>query len=130
VSDFLSAGRLRWFIVAFCLSGALMAGLLAWQLAETSPARWCVLAKQGSPEMATSCVTILMKLLEIKDHVVIGLLGIVGLSVLSLAVVALGVRLGVAGPGGLSANIGAETTTVRSGDSSVTVPTPPAEDVK
>lgn len=102
------AGRLRWFIVAFVVSGAMMAGLLTWQLHQTSPALWCTLAKQGSPEMATSCVAILLKLLEIKDHAVIGLMTIVGISVLSLAAVALGVRLGLTGPAGFGANIGSE----------------------
>lgn len=111
--------RLRWFIIAFVLSGLLMAGLLVWQLYETTPRVWCVLAKTGSPEMATSCVAILLKLLELKDHAVIGLLSIVGLSVLSLAAVALGVRLGFTGPGGVSANIESDqedtTITVQTG---------------
>jgi peptidoglycan/LPS O-acetylase OafA/YrhL len=97
--------KLTWMIVAFCLSGALMTAILVWQLLETTPARWCVLANKGSPEFATGCIAILMRLLDIKDHVVIGLLVIVGLSVLSLAAVALGVRLQLSTPGGLSANI-------------------------
>lgn len=100
--------RLRWFIVAFVLAGAMMVGLLVWQLYETSPRHWCEIAKQGSPETASSCLAILLKLLDLKDHAVVGLLVIVGVSVLCLAVVALGVRLGVAGPGGVSANINME----------------------
>jgi len=105
VVDTVKNGRLRWFVVAFVLAGALMSVLLAWQLGETTPKNWCILAKQGSPELAGSCVTILLHLLDIKDHVVIGLLAIVGLSVLSLAVVALGVRISAEGPGGLKANV-------------------------
>ncbi len=116
-------GRLRWFVIAFLVAGTLMSGLLAWQLSETSPAKWCIIAKAGSPQAADSCVSMLMKLLEIKDHVVIGLLIIVGLSVLSLAAVALNVKLGINGPGGLSANIDSESVNVQDNQSgsSVTV---------
>lgn len=128
MKDIIVNGRLRWFIIAFVLAGAFMTGLLAWQLYETSPARWCVLAKQGSPDSTNACVAILVKLLELKDHVNTGLLIIVGISVLSLAAVALGVRLGLSGPGGLSANIGSENTTVSNGESTVVIPTPPAEE--
>jgi len=103
--DTIKHGRLRWFIIAFCLSGFVMTLMLAWQLYETTPARWCVMT-----DRAEGCVAILMKLLEIKDHTVMGLLIIVGLSVLCLAAVALGLRLGVSGPGGIEANIGVEVT--------------------
>lgn len=121
-------GRLRWFVFAFLAAIIIMTALLAWQLYETSPTRWCILAKSGSPEMASSCVSMLIKLLELKNNVVIGLLSIVGLSVLSLAAVALGVRLGLSGPAGLSANIGAEETVISNDSASVTVPTPSAEE--
>lgn len=130
VVDAIQHGRLRWFIVAFVTAGMVTMAMLGWQLYETTPARWCVMAAQGSPELAGSCVAILLKLLEIKSTVVIGLLAIVGLSVLSLAAVALGVRLGLSGPGGLSADIGADKTTVSNGESSVTLPTPPADRIE
>lgn len=120
--------RFRWVIYAFMAAGIVMTAMLAWQLYDLTAARWCVLAKQGSPDLATGCVTMLVKLLDIKDHVMIGLLGIVGLTVLSLAAVALGVRLGFTGPGGLSANVGADKTTVTDGQATVTLPTPPAEE--
>lgn len=125
MSDFWHAGRARWFIIAFLVFGIIMTVMLGWQLFETTPARWCVMAKQGSPELASGCVTILMKLLEIKDHVVIGLLGITGLSVLGLAAVALGLRFVVSGPGGLNANIGADRGTT----TTVTVETPPSDPI-
>lgn len=120
--------RFRWVVVAFMAAGIVMTAMLGWQLYDLTAARWCVLAKQGSPDLATGCVTMLVKLLDLKDHVLIGLLGIVGLSVLSLAAVALGVRLGFTGPGGLSANVGADKTTVTDGQATVTLPTPPAEE--
>jgi hypothetical protein len=108
----------------------MMSALLAWQLWDVTPARWCAIAQNGTPDLQTACVTVLLKLLELKNNVVIGLLTIVGLSVLSLAAVALGVRLGLTGPGGLTANIEAEQTTVSDGSSTVVVPTPPSEGIK
>lgn len=113
--------RFRWVVYAFIAAGLLMTLILAWQLFDLTPGRWCVLAKQGSPDLGAGCVAMLIKLLEIKDHVMIGLLIIVGLTVLSLAAVALGVRLGFTGPGGLSANVEADTTTVTDGQATVTV---------
>lgn len=83
----------------------MMAALLAWQLWDVTPARWCAIAKSGTPEISSACVTVLLKLLELKNSVVLGLMAIVGLSVLSLAAVALGVRLGLVGPAGFSADI-------------------------
>lgn len=123
-----NALRFRWVVYAFMAAGIVMTAMLAWQLYDLTAARWCVLAKTGSPELATGCVTMLVKLLDLKDHVLLGLLTIVGLSVLSLAAVALGVRLGFTGPGGLSANVGADKTTVTDGQATVTLPTPPAEE--
>lgn len=120
--------RFRWVVFAFLGAGLLTMAMLGWQLYDLTPGRWCVLAKQGSPELANSCVAMLVKLLDLKDHVLIGLLAITGLSVLALAAVALGVRLAFSGPGGLSANVGADKTTVTDGQASVTIPTPPAED--
>lgn len=125
--DFFTNGRVRWFVVAFLILGTMMTGLLTWQLWDVTPARWCAIAQASTPDFANACVTILLRLIELKNNVVLGLLVIVGASMLSLAAVALGVRMGLTGPGGLSANIGADQTTVTDGSSTVTVPTPPAE---
>lgn len=124
-------GRFRWTLGAFSASGLLMMLLLAWQLFETTPARWCALAANGSPELTTGCATILLRLLEIKDHVSIGLMAITGLSVLALAVVATGTKINASGAG-FNADIGADKTTVSTDDgtSTLTIPTPPASDVQ
>lgn len=82
-----------------------MSGLLVWQLWDVTPARWCAIA-QATDERANVCVAILLRLLDLKDHVVLGLLSIVGLTVLALAVVALNVRIGATGPAGIGVNIG------------------------
>lgn len=104
--------RVRWFVYAFVAAGALMTAMLGWQLFETTPARWCGIAKAGTPELANACVAVLLRLLDIKNDVVVGLLAITGLSVLSLAAVALGVRLGFTGPAGLSADVRRDESTV------------------
>jgi len=122
--------RFRWVVFAFLAAGGMMTALLAWQLYDTTPARWCAIALQGSPEISTGCFNVLLRLLDIKNNAVLGLLAITGLSVLSLAAVALGVRLGFTAPGGISANVQADTTTVTDGSSTVTIPTPPAEETQ
>lgn len=121
-------GRVRWFVIAFLMAGFFMSALLVWQLWDVTPARWCAIA-QSQNEVQAACLSILLKLLDLKNNVVIGLLAIVGISVLSLAVVALRIRIDAAGPGGLTANIGADKTVISDTDglSTVEIPTPPAE---
>lgn len=119
-------GRLRWVVLAFVMAGLLVSGLMVWQLYETTPARWCAVAMTGSPEITTGCYTLLMRLLDIKDHVVLGLMTILGLTVASLTAIALGLNIKVAGPAGTSVDIGVDDTKVTTPDTSVTFPTPPA----
>jgi uncharacterized membrane protein len=119
-------GRYRWTVFAFLAAAVIVAGLVVWQLYETTPARWCAIAVAGSPESTTGCYQLLMRLLELKDHAVLSLLAILGLLVLSLTAIALGVGIKASGPGGTSIDIGAEQTKVTSDDTTVTLPTPPA----
>ena len=119
-------GRFRWTIFAFLAAAALVSAMVVWQLYETTPARWCAVAMVSSTESATGCYSLLLRLLDIKDHAVMGLLGILGLVVLSLTVIALGVDIKAAGPGGTSIDIGAEDTKIKTADADVTIPTPPA----
>jgi peptidoglycan/LPS O-acetylase OafA/YrhL len=128
VADVIKHGRVRWFVIAFVAAGLLMSGFLWWQLSEITPDKWCQLAKQGSPELAGSCASILLRLLDLKDHTIIGLLFMLGLSFLSLAVVALGVHISAEGPAGLKTEVSAETTSVTDGSSVVEVPTPRSEE--
>jgi hypothetical protein len=129
VIDTIKRGRVRWFVIAFVLAGFLMSAMLWWQLSETSPDKWCALAKQGSPELVGSCAAILLRLLDLKDHTIMGLMFILGLSFLSLAVVALGVRISAEAPTGLKTSIEADETVVTDGTSEVTIPTPTEERV-
>lgn len=129
MSDLIHNGRFRWVVISFMLAGLLTMGMLGWQLYETTPARWCSVAAVGSPEIATGCVNILLKLLDLKQTAVMGLLLIVGLTVISLAAVALRLNIkATAGAGGFSADIGADKTVVSDGDNVVTIPTPPSGD--
>jgi hypothetical protein len=121
-------GRFRWVILAFIFYGMVNAGLLIWQLSETSPFRWCSAADVNDVS-ASGCFTLLLKLLEIKDHTILGLLGIMGLTALAVVIVTLKVRMDIEGPGGLKAKIDENQTTIEDseGTSSVTIPTPPSE---
>lgn len=119
-------GRYRWTLIAFAFAGLLISGLVVWQLYEMTPARWCVLAKQGSPELATGCFNVLLKLLDIKDHALMMLIGVLALTIIAVVAVALGVRISGAAPGGFSVDVGAEKTTVASEGGTATIDTPPA----
>lgn len=103
-----SASSFRWTLLAFVLAGGLIAALVVWQLLETSPTRWCILAN----DTGNTCQPILLRLLDIKDHSLMGLLTILGLTVLSVVVVALGVKVQGTGPGGITVDIESEKTTV------------------
>ncbi|MGN6819307.1 MAG: hypothetical protein ACTHJR_11625 [Sphingomonas sp.] len=120
----MSTSRYRWTIIAFVFAGFISAAFAGWQLFETSPRVWCVLAKEGSAETRAACLSVLLRLLDIKDHAVIGLLVILGLTILSVVVVALGVKLKGHGPGDLGFDIDRDddTQTVRAGDATVTGP--------
>jgi hypothetical protein len=119
-------GRFRWTIAAFIIAGGLIASLVVWQLYETAPGRWCQIAKEASESNVSGCYSLLLKLLDIKDHAIIGLMGILAVTVLSVVVVALGVNIKAGGPGGVNLDVGANETTLNAGDTHVTIPTPPS----
>lgn len=118
----------RWTLIAFGLAGLFISGLVIWQLVELRPAYWCILAKAGSPDQASGCAGMMLKLLEIKDHAIVILLCTLALIVVSVLVVALGVKVEADGPGGFSVDIGADKTTISDGKSEATIPTPPSVD--
>jgi hypothetical protein len=117
-------GRFRWTVIAFALAGLLISALVVWQLYETAPRIWCEMAKEGHNDQ---CVQILLRLLDIKDHSLMGLLGILGLTVASLTAIALGLKISAGGPGDMHVDVGADRTTVDTPGGSVVVPTPPSE---
>lgn len=119
----------RWTIVAFVFAGALMAGLMIWQLSELSPDRYCKLAEVTGSENA--CLSVMLKLLTLKDHALIGTLATLGLTVLALAAVALGVRISATAPGGGGVDVGGNgppDTSITQGDKEIVIPSPPASE--
>jgi uncharacterized membrane protein required for colicin V production len=119
--------RYGWTLVAFALAAFTVAAFVGWQLYETAPRAWCALAEATSPENTNACLAVLLKLIDMKDHALIGLMSILGITVVSILAVALGLRISAAGPGATSINVGASDTTVQNEDVSLTVPTPPSE---
>jgi uncharacterized membrane protein SpoIIM required for sporulation len=118
-------GRFRWTVVAFMLAGLLISGLVVWQLYETAPRIWCEMAKEGHNDQ---CVQILLRLLDIKNNALLGLIAILGLTVVSLTAIALGLKISAGGPGDTHIDVGADRTTVDTGGSTVVIPTPPSGD--
>lgn len=119
--------RFGWTLIAFILAGILISALLIWQLYETSPGAWCVLADKTNAS-DNACLPVILKLVDVKDHAIIGLLMILGLTVVSVVAVALGVRVSASGPGNTNVNIGADTTRISNGETDVEIPTPPSGD--
>lgn len=118
--------RFGWTMIAFIVMIVFIGVLAVWQIDATSPGYWCKLA-EDTTESRTGCYGLLMKLVEVKDHVIIGLLSILGLAIAGLISVALGLNVRAGGPGGTSVDIRERDTTVDTGDTSVTIPTPPSE---
>lgn len=113
-------------LLAFILAALITVGLVVWQLVETTPRAWCQLAADANEARYSSCSSILIKLLDIKDHTIIGLLSILGIIILAIVVVALGVSVKGTGPGGIGVDIGSDKTRVTDGESVVDIPTPPS----
>lgn len=114
----------RWVVYAFGLCGAVMLALLIWQLSEMTPAKWCAVAELANPNSTTACLTLLLALVEVKDHAIIGLMSIVGASVIGLAVVALGVRIKADGPGGIGVEVTDNKVAVETANATVAVTSP------
>lgn len=119
--------RYGWTIIAFILAGVFVGGLVVWQLYETSPSVWCMLAEDTSENLRGSCLSVLLKLLDIKDHAIIGLLIILGITVVSVVAVALGLKISASGPGNTQIDVGADKTRIEADGANVTIPTPPSE---
>lgn len=101
--------KFRWVILAFIFAGLLVSGLLIWQLYETRPSMWCAVADVNEIS-ADGCFKLLLGLIQVKDHAIVGLLFILGVTVLSVVAVTLRVRLDLDGPGGTGADIQGDDT--------------------
>jgi hypothetical protein len=116
----------RWTLLAFIMAALFVVGLIIWQLIELAPRVWCQLNDNANDARYTSCGGILLKLLDVKDHTIIGLLAILAVIIFSIVVVVFGVTIKGAGPGGMSVDIGADKTVVTNENDTVAIPTPPS----
>ncbi|MBO9380233.1 hypothetical protein GG804_26055 [Sphingomonas histidinilytica] len=101
----------RWTVWVILIGALAMGATLVWQLYGLTPARWCVVpinaAKMaGARPIAEDCTTIVLRLLDLKDHAITGLLIVLGLSFVAMVVTLLGARINFNGPGGIGGSIG------------------------
>lgn len=101
----------QWAIVGL---GLAILALLAWQLSTLSPRGWCQTAFDFSKtdkvtevvEALKTCVNLQVRILDIKDHVIIGLIVAVIMTQLLFMVSEFGMRASVKGPAGFGADVG------------------------
>ncbi len=102
---------IRWNIIAAVAGGPIITGVLIWQLWDLTPAKYCTMvlgAAKDDVHGADFYVGCIVKLLEIKDHVLIGLLAIIGISFVSVVIVAIKGKVSATGPGGIEITVGGE----------------------
>lgn len=115
-------------MIMFVITMIFLGGMLWWQIDATAPGYWCKLAADTTPENSTGCFQVLLKLVDVKDNTITGLMVILGLAVAGLISVALGLNIKASGPGGTSVDINERETKIDTDETSVTIPTPPSED--
>lgn len=99
---------IRWNILAVMLGGPAITAVLVWQLWDLTPAKYCTLvlgAAKGEADGADFYVGCIVRLLDLKDHVIIGLLAIVGISFIATVVVAIKAKVSASGPAGISITV-------------------------
>jgi hypothetical protein len=101
----------NWTVAAIIVGGLIMGALLFWQLHGLTPSRWCGVALgaaklAGEMHLVDGCRDIILRLLDLKDHAIIGLLGVVGLSFLVMVVMTFKARITFSGPGGVGGSVG------------------------
>ena len=100
---------IRWNIIAAMAGGPIITGVLIWQLWGLTPGRYCTMilgATKRDSHAADFYVGCIVKLLEIKDHVLIVLLAIIGISFVSVVIVAIKGKVSATGPGGIGITVG------------------------
>lgn len=103
----------EWFRTLLILLGApILGGVLVWQLRTLDPKQWCGVAFDmakadggGIIEAFKSCLHLQIKILELKDHAIIGLLAVIGLGYLMVMMRELRLQGEVRGPGGIGASV-------------------------
>lgn len=107
------SNRLR--LYAIILGGPVITGLLIWQLSTLSPKYWCqtsfnVALADGSGlvDALKACLALQVRILDIKDHAIIGLLMVMGIVYFVLVFSQWKMRAEVHGPGGVGGTIGGD----------------------
>jgi len=95
-----------WTIFVFLFLCAFIVGLIVWQFWGLTPNNWCMVAKLGDKADPSACFNVLIKLLDLKDHIVVGLTATLAVIIVSLAVVVLKIYVKAGGPGGLNLDVG------------------------
>jgi hypothetical protein len=104
----ITKSKFGWTIIVFIIAIIFVGILVVWQLFGLSPQTWCNIAEEGDANVRGACLSVILKLLDVKDHAIIGLMSILGITVVSIVAVALNVRIAAGGPGNTSVNIGAD----------------------
>ena len=101
----------EWFRTSLILLGApILGGVLVWQLRSLDVDKCKTsfqIAKADGTGLITAfkaCIDLQMKVLEIKDHAIIGLLAVIGLGYLMVMMRELRMQGEVRGPGGVGAS--------------------------
>ena len=100
----------RWRTYSIMVGALIICGLLGWQLLTLNPRQWCQttydFAKatnvQNVLDELKTCVVLQMKILSIKDHGILGLLGALIMVILLLMISEFGYNADVKGPGGVA----------------------------
>lgn len=102
----------NWTVGAIIGGGMFMGIMLVWQLYGLVPAKWCAVPVSASKlthqkPVIEDCVAIVLRILDLKDHAIIGLLGVIGIAFLVMVVMNFKARITFSGPGGIGGSVGA-----------------------
>lgn len=103
---------IHWAVWGLILGAPVIIAMLIWQLAPLNdPVRWCSvtigIAKVAAQKpLIEDCTTIVLKLLELKDHAIVGLLLAVVIGYLVMVSMVLGAKVSWTLPGGAGGSIG------------------------
>lgn len=97
---------------ALFAAAPIFAGLLAWQLYGLEPGKLCKTSFEmakvdgaGQVDAFKSCIGLMSKVLDIKNHAVIGLLVVLGLGYIMMMMRELRLQGSITGPGGTGVNL-------------------------
>jgi len=110
-----------WRNAFFYFAALFVFGLIIWQLVTLEPpTKWCPV------DNLSVCYTALIRVLDIKDHALIGLLGVLGVIVVGSMVVSYRLNVNAGGGAeGFHVDIQQDHTTVQTPGGTVSVPTVP-----